>query len=207
MKYIALSAALCVAATPGLAQEEAIYAPCLEQFPAPEEYADASAYINSMEEAGWTHRTWDMMRNRAAPPLAEIDGTIYFPSRFRNVLDAQAYVDQAWERYEGLMHFYEIFTRDGMSAAVTAAETAPGVVRVSCTFAGVSVPGVAALTAETTEADAEFAIVVRPLNPETPDGGGEVNGTVFRFQGPEDVSAPLSAREGLQMSFEYTAPE
>lgn len=207
MTRLTLATALCILALPAMAQDEPIYAPCLMQFPAPAEFADASAYIDAMEAAGWTHRTWGMTRNRAAPALAEIAGVVFLPSRFRNALEAQAYVDQAWGRYEGTMDLLEIFTRDGMSASVTAAELDPGVISVSCTFAGDSVPGVAALTAETTEVDAEFAVVVRRLEPETPDGGEEARGAVFRFQGPDEVLAPLSAREGLQMSFDYTAPE
>lgn len=207
MTRFTLFAGFCVLAMPAVAQGDPIYAPCLQQFPAPDEFADASAYIDAMEEAGWTHRTWGMMRNRAAPPLAEVAGVVFFPSRFRNAIEAQTYVDQARERFEGSMDLLEIFTRDGMSASLSAVELDPGVISVSCTFAGLSVPGVAALTAETSEADAEFAIVARPLDPDTSDDGGEARGSVFRFQGPDDVLAPLSAREGLQMSFEYTAPD
>lgn len=208
MKQLLLALILCAITAPAFAQDDPIYAPCLLQFPAPEEFLAMEDQIAAMEGAGWTHRTWDIMRNRAAPPLAEIEHVAStFPSAFRNAAEAQAFADRAMYIYEQSMEFVEVFTRDGVSASVTSAEFGTGVIGVRCTFAGLSVPDVAQIFAEDENSRDDLAFTMGWIEPSLPDNAIDLTVTALRFDGDEAVLAPLTGREGLMVSYDYQVSE
>ncbi|MBY4894896.1 hypothetical protein KUL25_19225 [Rhodobacteraceae bacterium N5(2021)] len=190
-----------------MAQDDPIYAPCLMQFPAPSEFADMTDWIAAMEDAGWNHRTWEMMRTSAAPPLAEISiGSRFLPSPFRNAAEAQDFADRALTAFEPSMSVNEIFTRGDLSAAVSTVELDPGVISVLCTFAGPSVPDADAIFAIDERSMDEIGISMGFLEPDLPDNAVSLDVTAIRFNGSDTVLAPITGREGITVAFEYTLP-
>lgn len=208
MRNFLPSVVLCLFAAPVLAQDDAVYAPCLMHFAAPEEFADIPDYVSAMEDAGWTHRVGDIQRGLATPALANVETILRInPLRFRDASDVQAYVDRAMQRYQPTLGFVELFTRDGMSASITAAEVEPGMIAVLCTFAGPSVPDVARVFAQDQITDPGRAFTSGRIEPDLPEGATNFRMLAVRFEGDEATLAPLSAREGVLLAYNYLVPE
>ncbi len=206
MKILASIALICAVSAPAVAQDALIYAPCLQQFPVPEELGELDDYIAAMEDAGWNHRTWSFTINRAAPPLLELAAAQRFPSRFRTVLDAMSFVDQAHSNFGMTLDVSQVFARDGVSASVSSYEFEPGQVSVVCTFAGMDIPEFETMFADTLQINDEFAVALARHEPELPPNATLLTVTALRFTGPEALLDPLSMREGISISYRYTAP-
>lgn len=197
--------ALISLAAPALAQDDPIFAPCLQQFPAPEEFGDASGYIAAMQDAGWTHLTQAPDREPAAPGLAEISAAvIFFPSAFETVDSALDFVTRAGRSYRQAFQFNEVFSRDGVSAAVSAAQLSPGAITVECIFAGSSLVGMDDLLAQAADSPfGDLAVELVAVDVEEPEKTIRLNVTAVRFVEDEAVLAPLSVREGISLSYAY----
>lgn len=206
MTRAALILSLLLAPTVASAQDMPFYAPCLERFETVDDY------IAAFEAEGWTHRTWEIMRNRAAPPLAEIRGLMTAaPNRFQTAVQAEQYAAAALERYQEFgLEFVEILTLGDLSASVAAGDSSVGFI-VRCDFAGPSLPEFDALFGDSMVGREELAFSMGRIEVDAPDAGAdvtvtdprEVSITAVRIEGDDAVLAPLSAREGVWISVDY----
>ncbi|WP_461428387.1 hypothetical protein [Gymnodinialimonas sp.] len=192
---------------PALAQDEAIYAPCLAQFAAPEEFGNVDPYISAMEAAGWAHVPQAALTVDVTAALAEYEaGSTSLPSQFGSARDAQAFAARAAEWYAQDVQFVQVFTRDGVSASLSAVEYEPGQMGVLCSFAGMEVPGADAMFDADSVID-DLAVSIGAADVALPEKATRLTVTAIRFTGDAAVLAPLSVREGIGVSYRYEAPQ
>ena len=192
MKHLVPLAACLALGAPASAQEDPIYAPCLDASRVTADFSDVQA-------AGWTHLTAAQRREQAAPPLAEVElAARSLPYSFLDVEEATEFAGQALATYLSTLGIHEIFTRDGQTASISADLDQPGRVTVRCVFAGMEVADVATIFASDVRASEDLAISFGSIpDPARPDGVQSLEITAIRFEGDEAVLAPLSVREAV----------
>lgn len=204
MKRLVFTTALCAFAAPAIAQDDPIYAPCLLQFSALEEFGNASAYIAAMHDAGWIHVTDAPDRERAAAGLAVVHfAAAFLPSAFNTAGGAQNFVTRAGRAYQPSLPFIEVFARDGVTAAASETQFSPGQLTVQCTFAGSGLESMDDMLAQSGNTPFGLAMELAFVEVAEPEKTINLNVTAMRFVQDEATLAPLSVREGIRLTYTY----